>query len=264
MTLPRRVLINPSSAPYYHCVSRCVRRAFLCGQDRLTGRNFEHRRGWIESRLALLAEVFAIDLCAYAVMSNHYHVVLHLNTAQQASWSDDEVVARWGRLFRIPSWLKLADNEDSRRVEQVARWRDRLCNVSWYMKCINEPLARLANAEDGCKGRFWEGRFKSQALLDIDALLKMMTYVDLNPIRAKMATTPEASDYTSVQARIENRDGGLAPMSQVSRADLPATVFALTGGYLACHSEFVAPHSLHDADYLRETDYAHELADSLR
>ena len=102
MTLPRSVLIDPDCTPYYHCVSRCVRRAFLCGKDAVTGRNFEHRRDWIESRLQELATIFAIDLCAYAVMSNHYHVVLHLNEAERKSWDDEEVVHRWQRLHRLP------------------------------------------------------------------------------------------------------------------------------------------------------------------
>lgn len=211
MTLPRSVQIDPAATPYYQCVSRCVRRAFLCGRDAVTGANFEHRRAWIERRLQDLAGIFAIDLCAYAVMSNHYHVVLHLNTAQLASWDVDDVVTRWQRLHRLPKDFESADNQTVAR--QVAVWRERLGSISWFMKCVNEPLARLANKEDGCKGRFWEGRFKSQALLDEAALVKCMAYVDLNPIRSRVANSPETSEHTSVKARIERRDGALAPMA---------------------------------------------------
>jgi len=210
MTLPRSVQVDPAVTPYYHCVSRCVRRAFLCGRDPVTGYNFEHRRAWLEQRLHELAGIFAIDLCAYAVMSNHYHVVLRLNTERLASWEDEEIACRWGRLHRLPEGFETAD--PALRARLLATWRERLGSLSWFMKCVNEPLARMANREDGCKGRFWEGRFRSQAVLDVPAVVKTMVYVDLNPVRAGIAATPEESAHTSVQARIEKRDEVLAPM----------------------------------------------------
>jgi REP element-mobilizing transposase RayT len=191
-------------------VSRCVRRAFLCGEDELTGKNFEHRRQWIEDRLLVLANIFAIDIAAYAVMSNHYHVVLHINREQALSWSELEVVEHWHRLFkgsllsqRFYQGDVLNKAELNALSGQVCEWRDRLMSISWFMRCTNEPIAREANHEDEATGRFWEGRFKSQALLDEKALAACMAYVDLNPIRARMAESPEQSDHTSVKQRIE-------------------------------------------------------------
>ncbi|MDH4109009.1 MAG: transposase [Gammaproteobacteria bacterium] len=211
MTLPRYQKIDPGQTPYYHCVSRCVRRAYLCGYDTLSGRSFEHRRAWIEARLHRLARIFAIDLCAYAVMSNHYHVVLRIDVHRLKAMSHEEVIDRWTRLHRLPEGFESLSA--FAQLVMIERWRSRLGSISWFMKSINEPLARGANREDGCKGRFWEGRFRSQALLDEAAVLKCMVYIDLNPVRAGIASTPEDSLHTSVKARIEHRDNALAPMA---------------------------------------------------
>ncbi|MDA3934249.1 MAG: transposase [Gammaproteobacteria bacterium] len=214
MTLPRSSLVSLASTPYYHCIGRCVRRAFLCGVDAYSGRSFEHRRGWIVERLASLSSVFAMDVAAYAVMSNHYHVVLKINADAAASWSVEEVLERWCRLFSghpiVQRYLvnpDMGSAELEKVTEFVELYRARLADLSWFMRCLNEPIARMANEEDGCTGRFWEGRFKSQALLDEAALIACMAYVDLNPIRAGMAETPEASDYTSIQQRIAEISG---------------------------------------------------------
>ena len=80
MTQARKQLISLEDTPYYHCISRCVRRAFLCGEDQVTGENYEHRKTWIVEKLKELSEVFAIEICAYAILSNHYHVILHVAT----------------------------------------------------------------------------------------------------------------------------------------------------------------------------------------
>lgn len=214
MPQPRYRLVDTQTTPYYHCISRCVRRAFLCGYDRSSRKNFDHRKQWILDRIKELSSIFAIDVCAYAIMSNHFHLVLHVDTGRAQQWSPDEVIDRWLQLYTGPvvaHKCKAGANLDIMEEEALARcvetWRSRLSDLSWYMRCLNETIARMANREDDCTGRFWEGRFRSQALLDEAALVSCMAYVDLNPIRAKMCKTLEQSEFTSIQERISSFSG---------------------------------------------------------
>ncbi|GIU20860.1 MULTISPECIES: transposase [unclassified Shewanella] len=218
MPRARSTLISLEDTPYYHCCSRVVRRAFLCGDDKYTGKNYDHRRGWVEAQILKLTEVFAIDVAAYAVMSNHLHVVLYIDLETVNNWSDREVVEQWHKLFNGTGLTKKFAKGDV--IEEcmvttlkrlIATYRSRLCDISWFMRCLNEPIARQANYEDNCTGHFWEGRFKSQALLDEAAVLACMAYVELNPIRGKMVKTPEKSDYTSLQLRVNAALKGKQP-----------------------------------------------------
>ena len=210
MTISRAQQIDLTVTPYYHCVNRCVRRAFLCGEDALTGKSYEHRRGWIVDKIEELAGVFAIDAAAYAVMSNHYHIVLRVDQAQAESWSALEVIEHWSEFFTLPVLIsrftkgECTISAELKVVDEIIeKWRVRLYDISWFMRLLNESIARESNREDNVTGRFWEGRFKSQALLDEQAVIACMAYVDLNPIRADMAKTPEQSDFTSIQERIQ-------------------------------------------------------------
>jgi REP element-mobilizing transposase RayT len=210
MTTARKQLISLADTPYYHCISRCVRRAFLCGEDKNTGQNFDHRRGWVEDKLLSLSQTFAIEVCAYAVMSNHTHLVLFVDENSATSWSTHEVIERWHKLFKgtlltqqylrgenMPEYLMTS------LLETVEVYRERLMDISWFMRLLNQSIATQANQEDNCTGHFWEGRFKSQALLDEAALAACMAYVDLNPVRANIAKTPESSGFTSVKKRVK-------------------------------------------------------------
>ena len=102
MTIARSRQISLQDTPYYHVISRCVRRAFLCGEDAHSGQSYEHRRQWVVDRLGQLSRLFAIGICAYAVMSNHYHLVLKVDAEQAQGWSEREVAERWAGLFQ---WL---------------------------------------------------------------------------------------------------------------------------------------------------------------
>lgn len=260
MTRARASLISLADTPWYHVVNRCVRRAFLCGQDAATGSNFDHRRAWIETRMSELASVFTIDVAAYAIMSNHYHAVLRVDAARAQALSDDEVLRRWTKLFTGPLLVQrylacmpetMGQSERDKVAEFARLYRQRLSDVSWFMRVLNESIARQANAEDGCKGRFWEGRFKSQALLDEQALLAAMAYVDLNPIRAGMAQSLEDSVHTSVHARLAQLQ---------DQAFVPGQVPVLTDVEPACKPAFpdetVSPAVAALPRLLPETDLA--------
>ncbi len=184
MATPRRNLISISNTSYYHCISRCVRRAYLCGKDPLTGRSYEHRRDWVEKKLLQLGRIFCIDICAYAVMSNHTHLVLHIDIAKAKRLNNKAILIRWHKLFkstflcqRFLNGELLTQAELATVNTRVNLYRERLSSISWFMRVLNEGIARKANQEDECKGRFWEGRFKSQALLDEAALAACLAYV---------------------------------------------------------------------------------------
>jgi REP element-mobilizing transposase RayT len=180
-------------------------------EDKYTGRSYEHRRDWIVEKLKQLDGVFSISIYAYAVMHNHTHTVVKVDRETALKWHGDEVISRWTKLYkptpiveRYLNGTKLTKAELDVVAEDIEKWRHRLYDISWFMRNLNEGIARQANEEDGCTGKFWEARFKSQALLDDAALLTCMSYVDLNPIRAKIADRPEESDFTSIKDRIRH------------------------------------------------------------
>ena len=203
MARPRSTQVCLSETPYYHCVSRCVRHAFLFGDDPISGKNLDHRKVWIETALRELPATFAVQVCAYAVMCNHFHGVLRVDEALAQSWSKTEVVSRYGGMFPMAK-AKFDASPTSEKAVLIEVWRTRLYDISWMMRSINEGVARKANKEDNVTGRFWEGRFKSRPLLDEGALLSCMAYVDLNPVRAGLSDTLEFSDFTSICARLRS------------------------------------------------------------
>jgi len=207
MTTPRRFVIQDARPGSFHLISRCVRRAFLCGDAA------EHRRAWLEQGIKTQVQAFAIDVLTFAVMSNHLHIVVKTDPHRTQGWTGREVAERWGLLFpKIDADTGAAGQWTAADIDRCAAnpaWietrRARLASVSWFMRLLKQRIARRANAEDKVTGHFWEGRFHSVALLDAAAVVSCMAYVDLNPIRAAIVTTPEASDYTGIQLRIEAR-----------------------------------------------------------
>ena len=95
---PRNPIIAANELGSYHVFNRCVRRAFLCGIDPVSGRSFNHRKEWIKLRLELLAVSFGIEICDYALLDNHIHLILRTRPELIATLSDREVALRWWRL----------------------------------------------------------------------------------------------------------------------------------------------------------------------
>lgn len=224
MTYARAQLIDPLNPGTYHCISRCVRRAFLCGRDAFSGRDLSHRKDWIEQRLKALADCFAVSVLSYAIMSNHFHIVIHVNPCAAGKWSDREVALRWLRAFpgALRACRSIQQTEavvealmtDESRMKVI---RQRLGNLSWFMRALNEPIARRANKEDNCTGKFWESRFKCQALLDQRAILACMAYVDLNPFRALGQIDLQTSAHASLKTRFVNLQRQPAEASQYKK-----------------------------------------------
>lgn len=209
--LARADLVDPAEVAVYHCMNRCVRRAMLCGVDPLTNRNYNYRKAWIERQIEWLAQHFSIDLIGYCVMSNHFHLILRPRPDVVAEWDDREVARRWLMLCPVrkekhgqPAEPNDAELDSICNVpKRLAEIRTRLSDISWWMRMVAQPIATRANREESVTGRFWEGRYKCVKLCDEAALLACLAYVDLNPVRAGISLTPEASQHTSVRQRIK-------------------------------------------------------------
>ena len=208
--LARVELFDPNEVAVLHVIARVNRRCFLLGFDSVSGKNFDHRKIWIEDQLQLLAANFGIDLLAFAILSNHFHLILRSRPDVVATWNDSEVARRWLMLCPIrkmedgsaeePNEFEL--NSIRNDPDKLKEIRTRLSHVSWWMRLLCQNIGTRANREDQEVGKFFQGRYRAVRILDESTLLACAAYVDLNPIRAAIAETLEESDYTSIQRRI--------------------------------------------------------------
>ncbi len=219
MTKPRSHYVDAEIARYYHVTSRCVQRAWLFGKDPLTGKNHNHRKPVFLNRMHDLAQFFAVEIMGYAVMSNHFHIVLHYDPLEHRRWSDEDVALRWvaarcakaitGERVR-PLMLDELDLEqrvlyhalllDPMRLQKCRRI---LGSLSCYMQYLKQPFAAWANGGAKCTGHFFEQRFYSGVLLTEEDLLTCMAYVDLNPVEAGIAASLKEAENTSIHERLE-------------------------------------------------------------
>jgi hypothetical protein len=207
----RIALIGKGRQGVFHCWTRCAQHACLLGPDPKTGKDCSYRRAWIIIREEQLAALFAIDIEFRAEMRNHLHVVLRTMPRVAKRLGREEVVRRWLTITKLAKCMsddlpeinpklvkKLA--KDKKKVEQMRR---RLSSISWFMGTLCENISRRSNAEAGTSGHFWESRFKCRECLDENAVLLCGIYVDLNPIKAGEAASPEKARYTSIYTRLQ-------------------------------------------------------------
>lgn len=232
----RQISIDPNEIQIVHIWNRCVRQAFLCGHDPLTGKDFEHRRQWARERLEHLASVFAIDCFTFAILSNHTHQILRSRPDIAQQWDDREVATRWLRI--TPKLNANGGGKEPTESEvnvllndayQLAEIRARLSDVSWWMRYFSHYMAVRSNLEDEVRGHFWEARFGSEILDSNASVLACMIYVDLNPVRAQLAMTPEESDFTGAKERIDDLRISLGT------TELGATRLTLSSTELSVH-----------------------------
>ena len=253
----RSDVFDPLEIAIAHVIQRCVRRCLLMGNDPVSGKNFDHRKQWLEDRLRHFAACFGIDLLTFCILSNHFHLVLRSRPDVVATWDDTEVARRWRMICplrkdaqgnpREPTEAEL--NAIRNNPKRLAAIRRRLSDISWWMRLLSQPLAAMANREEDQTGHFWQGRFRAVRICDEASLLACAAYVDLNPIRAALAETLETSDYTSVQRRIEGlmqsatsgeptADAFLAPIEIDERRD-PLGAAASSSAYRASDKGFL-------------------------
>lgn len=244
MTTPRSILVDSEQAFAYHLISRCVRRSFLCGKDRR--RDYSHRKAWLIERMQFLEQAFAVEIYAYAIMSNHLHLVVYYDPKACKTWSDEEVARRW--YHACPPLFRDGTIDEPRRESMIEallkdphrleRARNALGSLSTFMKLLKQPIARRANIEDGCTGHFFEQRFYSGVLLDEEAMVDAMRYVDLNPVRAKIARRLADIKNCSISKRLaaqrnsrDRIDAAIAPVFEQPTCDEaiePDTLIRLT------------------------------------
>lgn len=266
MTRPRNQLIDRENGGFYHIVSRCVRRAWLSGCDPVSGNDYSYRRDWIERLMLALTNFFTVEVLAYAVMSNHYHIVINYRPKDSKRLSAKQIARRWLAVFPPKpdadvDELVATMIRDTSRIKEL---RARLGDLSWYMRCLNAPIARRSNIEDNCTGRFWDGRYLSKPLPNERAVLACMAYSDLNPLRAGDTNRVDAPTHTALRRRLEEAadkpeklEQAMAPLTfDVSRGCIESTgksALTLTLQKYRAHVEWAAArvnqaHKPNDAD----------------
>ena len=249
--LARADIFATSDIAIVFVVSRTVRRCFLMGYDKFSGKNFDHRKPWIEQQLADQARYFAIDLCSFAILDNEIQQQLRSRPDIVQQMDDVEVARRWLMLCPVRRG-KNRQPEEPTEVEmncvvnnkaRVEELRRRLSDISWWMRLLCQHIAQRANREDEEVGKFWQARYKAVKNLDATATLACAAYIDLNPILSGVADSIDNSVFTSANRRAKeqaaakpnnaaDRVSGGEPTNDATESTSPAST-VLTCNHLA-------------------------------
>lgn len=208
MTSARKDIMHPDKIETFHVYNRCVRGGFLLGNDDVTGKDYSHRKNWIPERLRFFAGIFCIDIVVYAIMENHFHLILQNRPDLALRLTPNELATRWLKLHPTKPMKKearFAPTADEIKDVLIRFKKEtlskRFADISWFMRELDQYVAVKANKDDKCRGSFFESRFKSQLLADDKAKLTCAIYCDLNEIRSKLANSVENSFFTSAHLR---------------------------------------------------------------
>lgn len=213
-TGPRRDKMNPAEIETHHVWSRCVARAFLFGVDPLTGDDFSYRMQWLESLTEYQASVFAVEVGNYHWMSNHIHGVLRNRPDIAATWGKEEICWRWKMAwpsYKNGRWLREPTDKEIKKLlircdnepEYLDFMRRALGDISWFMARLKEPIAKMANAETGRRGHFWEQRYGNHHLETEGEVVASFVYNDLQKVVAGMVGTVEESTHAGIARQLK-------------------------------------------------------------
>ena len=251
---PRSHYVKQGEIATYHAWSRCVQRAFLCGIDPVTKKNYDHRRAWIEGLIEYQASIFAVDVGNYNILSNHHHLLVRTRPDISLTWSDEEVAWRWKAAW--PKWTgdhweAQPQDEDIRRLlaepKRLAAARRNLASLSWFMARVKEPIAKQANAEMERTGHFFEQRFKCRRLEDPPAVLTCSVYMDLNQLAAGQAQSLEESRCSAIRRRLAEwqHEQAVLSLEEFQRQGRPDLQLELEDMLRLLNCNFLAPISEH-------------------
>ena len=202
---------------FVHVVTRTAGQEILFGDD---------ERECFRKILFKQLKFSGLRALAWCLMGNHLHLLLALPDKEKAldDWSEDDFIARLS-VFRdeTSTRLTLGDVEMFRRnghadgvAEIAARVRERLFNLSVFMKELKQRMTLAYNFGHGRSGTLWEGRFKCALVEGADALRAVAAYIDLNPVRAGLVERPEDYRWCSYAAAL----GGM----KLARAGLVSAI----------------------------------------